>query len=166
MKWFYKTEKYTEEDLIQYSKDHYDAALYLFGGSHSFLDSAGCLLHYAFELLFKAFHLHYFQKHNDSHKLIELYLKLSEHRYVHRLGKNQKILLAELADFFDLRYPGKLVEVGSDNVPKVIKLYDRLFAQVPSIIFQELKNRNRDRIIKGGRILMSKERRKKRRVNS
>lgn len=152
---FSEKDGYTVSDLLHFGFNHADAARSLFDDNPEFLDSAGYLAHLGTELILKAWHLHWFGQYNDIHGLVTLYEKIKEKEGAAGVSAANEKFLAELQNFYQLRYPRRAkgpVEVGTDHLHKFNELLDDLWGCLP----QEMVDiyENIDSTKKGGRVLM------------
>jgi len=150
---------YTSKDLIHYGIDHLIGANYLFKLGHRAYDSAGYLAHLGVELIMKAILLFTQGHFTATHDLWSIYTDLSSLRKKWNLPKKHIDTLKFLNIFYELRYPKlkKPVEVGSDAWPRIEALFANLKKRMAKSLQAEIANINI--FEKGGRILMSREKR-------
>lgn len=153
-----KEDGYTVEDLLHFGYGHVDAANALFNSNSAFLDSAGYLAHLGVELVLKAWHLDRFGQFNNTHNLTELFSELKQMDGSLGLGADNEGFLAELDEFYLLRYPrrrGGAVEVGTEHLEHLDSLHKALWGSMPEELRETYEKIDPTR--KGGRVLMEKK---------
>lgn len=157
---FTKDDGYLESDMLHFGYDHIDTALTLIKNSNpACYDSAGYLLQLGFELILKAWHLHEFAFFKDNHDLNNLITKLRQHKCKIEFSVEQRIIINEIDNFYNLRYPrraiGDTIEIGSDQIVKFEDLLETLWQMLPSELIESYESL--DRTKKDGRVLMRKK---------
>ena len=157
----YKREDgYTPADLFAYAKGHLSAAKLLFDSGFPFFDSAGHLGHLAIELLLKALLLHRVGSFPPSLSLCEIG-SLVERAYPgFRFTAAGQQRLQLLTRFNWMRYPTPKhpIDIGTKDRDLILELAYAIAESFPEELSQWLADTDRGCIVKGGRVLMVRER--------
>ena len=154
--------RYTRDDgfstreLLYYAWGHLASAKVLFERSFDCYDSAGHLSHLGIELVLKAFLLHDVGSFPNEHNLLKLHSEIKKSCRTLNIGVDHEKTLERLNPYISIRYPTpeQPIEIGDEDWDAIERLFAALRSAMPSELQQELQNRNRT--LKGGRILMSK----------
>ena len=158
---FKREDGFEPKDFIRSGLDHINAAEKLFETSPSFFDSAGYLVHMAFELLLKAWHLEAFGEFCGIHSLKVLVEQLRAKGQQLNLSEEENEILQIVDAYQELRYPdpNHATEVGNDDWEKLCGLLNRIWEQTPELFDEYLGSIDSTR--KGGRVLMQRKIRKR-----
>jgi HEPN domain-containing protein len=158
MKKYKREDGYLEEDLLQSSLHHLDAASILFKSGPDTYDSGGYLLHLSIELLLKSWLLSLTGEFSNTHRLQDLRQKISAAGAEIKLSKTQNKTIELIDRLFDLRYPNRQIpkEIGSEHFELAFQLHKALRVCLPNEVEQRYRATPLER--KGGRVLMKKPR--------
>jgi HEPN domain-containing protein len=147
---------FSTQELLYYAWGHLASSKVLFERSFDCYDSAGHLSHLGIELVLKAFLLHYVGSFPNEHNLLKLLSEIKKSYPTLELGVDHEKTLERLNPYISIRYPTpeKPIEIGDEDWNAIERLFAALQSAMPSELRQELQNRNRT--LKGGRILMRK----------
>ena len=153
---FRVSDGYRVNDFLHYGFDNLSAAELLFNTNARYFDSAGYLVHLGIELILKAWHLYAFEQFEEGHHLPKLWETLQQDDKQLHLDDESTQVLSTLDEYFTLRYPNPPMplEIGSDDLPRVLKLQRDICSQMPKEMHEILGALSA--VSKGGRTLMEK----------
>jgi HEPN domain-containing protein len=144
-------------DLLVYGRDHLLAANILSREGMQFLDSAVVLAHLSIELLLKAHLLQLTGAFPNTHSLDDLLALLRKAGAVCELSSRENATMDLLGLLGGARYPSPTAphRVGTQDVPAVRALWERLLSELPDRLAGELAVHPHN--LKGGRIAMIRQ---------
>lgn len=151
---FRKVDGYSAIDLLQYARDHREAALHLFEAAPEYFDSACYLSHLSIELLLKSIILHLIGEFPNSHQLSVLWNSIGEKGDRVELSADEERQLALLNSAWDIRYPHPKgpKPAGHAHRDALKSLWARITPQIPEALVNAFKERPVN--LKGGRKFM------------